>query len=113
MADSQSVARRRVAHRLATITWALFFIWVGAAFLLKIGIGVGLLGLGIIMLVMQVLRGINRVGLEWFWIGIGTLFLLGGIWELSEPRIPLVPILLIVAGILLLLSVTIGKQQGT
>lgn len=108
--DPEAAEKRELAHKMGTAGWALFFIWVGIAFLLNVDIGVGLLGIGLITLVMQVLRGINRLKLEWFWIVVGVLFLAGGIWELAEPRIPVVPVLLILAGVLLLLS--ISRSRG-
>ena len=103
--ESKPAAKSEWAGKLDTIGWALFFIWVGIAFLLDFGFGVGLLGIGVITLGIQVAR--TRYGLktETFWIIIGILFILGGLWQLFEPDIPIIPILLIVAGLIVLLSV--------
>ncbi len=102
--ETKPAAKNEWAGKLDTIGWALFFIWVGIAFLLDFGFGVGLLGIGIITLGVQVTR--TRYGLktETFWIIVGILFFLGGLWQLFEPDIPLIPILLIVAGLIVLLS---------
>ena len=64
-----------------------------------------MLGIGVITLGVQVAR--TRYGLktETFWIIVGILFVLGGLWQLFEPDIPIIPILLIVAGLIVLLSV--------
>jgi hypothetical protein len=99
-----------VAHKLAVVGWSLFFIWVGVALLAKITPGVGLLGVGIITLGMQATRKYFSLKLEWFWLVIGLLFVLGGIWDLFEAELPLVPILLIVAGLALLFSILRGKH---
>lgn len=98
--------KKHASDRFSTVGWALFFIWVGIAFLAGFHIGVGLLGVGVITLGVQVARRQANLKLEGFWVVIGLLFLLGGLWELSEPTLPLLPILLIVAGLLLLISLS-------
>ena len=96
---AEAAAKRDAAHKLSTTGWALFFIWIGIAFLVNIDIGIATLGIGIITLVMQIMRGVFGVKLEWFWVLVDVLFVLGGIWDLLKPDVPLVPILLIVAGL--------------
>lgn len=111
--EDQAIAKNReIALKLGTMGWALFFIWIGVAFLLDFGIGIGLLGIGIITLGMQLLRGAYKLKIEGFWFVVGLLFALGGIWVLLEPSVPLVPILLIVCGLLLLLSIARGKRRA-
>jgi hypothetical protein len=92
-------------HKLNATGWALFFIWIGIAFLTNLSVGVGLLGIGIITLAMQAVRRYYNLKTEGFWLVIGILFTLAGLWELFEAGIPLVPIVLIVAGIALLISI--------
>ena len=96
--------------RLGTIGWALFFIWIGFSFLLKFDPGISLLGIGIITLGVQVARGKAGFKLEWFWVIIGLLLTFGGIWDLFEPDISLVPLLLILAGFVLLASAGRSKR---
>jgi len=100
-----------VADKLSAVGWALFFIWVGIALLMKVGAGVGLLGVGIITLAVQAVRKCFNLKLEVFWVVIGLLFVLGAIWELFQPKLPFVPILLIVAGSALLVSVVMRKAR--
>jgi hypothetical protein len=97
-------------QKLKTTGWALFFIWLGIAFLVQMSMGVGLLGVGVIILVMQVVRKHNNLKAEGFWVVIGILFVLAGLWELLQADIPLVPFVLIIAGIVLFLSVLRKKQ---
>jgi hypothetical protein len=98
------------AHKIATTSWALFFIWVGVAFLFEFGAGIGLLGVGLIILGGQAARRHHGLKLEGFWVLIGALFIAVSIWELVETELSLLPILLIVAGLVLLLSALRGKR---
>ena len=98
------------ARKLEATGWALFFIWVGIAFLANLGLGLGLLGIGIITLAVQIARRRYDLKLQSFWVIIGLLFTVGGLWDLFKPRLPLVPILLIIAGLILLLWVATGKR---
>lgn len=93
-----------VAHRLDAAAWGLFFIWVGVALVTNVGWGAGLLGVGVITLGVQVARRYFGLAAEGFWIVVGLLFVLGGLWELLGVQFSLAPIVSIVAGIALLLS---------
>ncbi len=101
---------RQLAKKFGAVGWALFFIWVGIAFLTNIGFGAGLLGVGIITLGIQAARRYYGLELEGVWIVIGLLFVVGGLWELLELKLPLVPIVLVVAGLALLVSTLRGKH---
>lgn len=109
--ELQTKERGELEHKLRAVGLSLFFIWIGVAFLAKIGVGMGLLGVGIITLGMQVVRKYVNLNLEGFWVVIGLLFAVGGIWHLFETKLPLAPIVLIVAGMVLLFSVFRGKQR--
>ncbi len=104
--------RHRLAKKLDAVGWGLFFIWVGIAFLGDLDVGVGLLGVGIITLGGQVARKFLNLKLEGFWVVVGLLFVVGGLWELFEAEIGLVPIILIVVGLALLVSAFLGKRQS-
>jgi len=96
--------RKGLSKRLDAAGWGLFFIWVGVSLLLDLGWGVGLIGVAAITLLEQSARKYYGLKIEKFWVAVGVLFLLGGIWELFQVQVGLVPILLIVAGGALLLS---------
>jgi hypothetical protein len=102
--------RSELTHKLQVVGWGLFFIWVGIAVLTKIEVGIGLLGVGIITLGMQAVRKYFNLKLEGFWVIVGLLFVIGGIWALFEPKVPLLPIVLIVAGLALIFSIFRGKR---
>jgi len=93
-----------LAGRLDKAGWGLFFIWIAIAFVLDVGDGLGLLGVAVIILGGQVARKSMGVHLEGFWLVVGVLFLLGALWELFAVELPLVPIVLGLAGVVLVLS---------
>ena len=94
------------ARKLDAIGWALFFIWVGIAWIANVGFGVGLLGVAAIVLGMQSIRRLLGINVEFFWIVVGIGFGIGGLWEYLDVQTPLAPIVIIIAGVALLVSVT-------
>ncbi len=104
---------RRLAKKLAAAGWGLFFAWIGIVLLLEIGAGVGLLGVGIITLGAQAARHHFNLRLEGFWVVVGSLFAVGGLWELYEVRLSLVAILLIAAGLALFISALKGGDPAS
>jgi hypothetical protein len=83
--------------------WALFFIWVGIAWLVDVGVGVGLLGVAVITLGMQGLRKVYGVPVEGFWILVGFGFAIAGFWQWFAIETPLAPLILIAVGVALLI----------
>jgi hypothetical protein len=101
------------ARKVDAIGWALFFIWVGIAWIANVGFGVGLLGVAAIILGMQAIRRLLGINVEFFWIAVGIGFGIGGLWEYLDVQTPLAPIVLIIAGIALLVSVTwFGRKHS-
>lgn len=108
--EQNAINQTDLAQKLSAVGWSLFFIWVGISFLAKLDFGYGLLGVGIITLGMQLIRKIFNLKFEGFWLVIGLLFILGALGYLLDVSIPLVPIVLILAGIFLLFS-TLKKKK--
>jgi hypothetical protein len=102
--DSRTISTAELNQRLDAVGWGLFFLWVGIALLLDVGWGVGLLGVGIITLGEQAARRYFRIGLDGFWVVVGVLFLAGGMWELAQIQISMVPFLMILVGLAVLAS---------
>ena len=92
------------ATEMDAVGWSVFFIWIGIVLLLKIGTGVGLVGIGIILLGVQVARKYSSLKIEGFWGVAGILFVVGGLLELSI-KLPLMSILFIVAGLMILVPI--------
>jgi hypothetical protein len=106
----QRLTNRHVLHKkLDAAGWGLFFVWIGIALIADVGWGMGLLGVGIITLGAQAARNYFGLKLEGFWVVTGFLFVLGGVWELFNVPLDLMPILCIVAGVALFVSVLVGK----
>ena len=82
--------------------WALFFIWVGIAWLAEVSLAVGLLGVAAITLGMQALRKISGVRVEGFWILVGLGFAVAGSWQWFDIEKPFAPIVLIAIGVAML-----------
>ena len=66
--------RHERGSRFDAIGWALFFVWVGVAWLAGFSLGTGLLGVAIITVGMQGIRKICGVPIDWSWILIGLGF---------------------------------------
>ena len=111
--DQMAVNRSALNRKLEAAGWGLFFIWIGIALFGHIGWGAGLLGVGIITLGAQVARKYFALKLEGFWLAVGFLFMVGGIWELFRVQIGLVPILCIFAGFALLVSIFVGRARNS
>ena len=88
-----------IAKRLEAIGWGAFFIWIGIVLLADVHTGWALAVVGFITLGGQVARVAFGLRTERFWLVVGTCFLLGGVWELIEAQLPLVPVLLIAGGL--------------
>ena len=114
--DNEATASTNKAgmrQKLDAAGWGLFFIWVGAALLLDLSWGVGILGVAVIVLLGQAARKYFGLPLEGFWIVVGLLFLVGGFWEMYQVEVDLVPILLIIAGAALLISLFRRRRPST
>jgi hypothetical protein len=97
-------SRKPLEARLASIGWGLVFLWIGIAMLGSLHSGIGLFGIGIIILGLQLVRKYIDVGMEAFWVVIGLLFTFGGLGSLYEKDIPVLATVLVLAGLLLLVS---------
>ena len=101
-----STTPKGIGRMLDSAGWGLFLIWVGASFLMDLGWGVGLIGVAAVIFLKQAARRYYGRNLERFWVVVGVLSLLGGVWELFQIRFDLGPVLLIVAGGALLLTLS-------
>jgi hypothetical protein len=90
------------AGRIDAAGWGLFFLWLGTAFLLDVGWSLGLLGVGILTLLVQVVR--RGFGLEYagFWLFMGGAATIAAVWELAAIDVALGPIVLIACGMMVL-----------
>jgi hypothetical protein len=82
--DQTAEKRRASMKRLDAIGWGIFFIWIGIAFLANFSWGIALLGMGIIMLGVQMGRMHFGHSIEGFGLVMGILFVVTGVWELLK-----------------------------
>ncbi len=109
----QQEGRKRRGNLAATMDTAglgLFLIWVGVAFWLEL-VGWGLIGAGVIALGDQAVRKCLRIKVEGSWVFVGALLVLAGAGKQFGTELPLAPILLIVAGIAILVSLLRRKAE--
>lgn len=62
---------------------------------------------------MEGTRKYFNLKLEGFWVVIGLLFVIGGIWHMFEGKTPLVAIVLIIGGVLIIVSGFRSKRLKT
>lgn len=103
--------RHDTRSRFDAAGWALFFIWVGIAWLADISVGIGLLGVAAITLGMQGLRRFYNVPVEGFWIIVGIGFAIAGIWQWLNIQVSLAPFVLIAAGVALIIWRVLPREQ--
>jgi hypothetical protein len=88
----------------------LFLIWVGVAWVVDVGWGIGLLGVAAITLGMQAARKMSGVTVEGFWVLVGIGFAVAGLWEYLDIQLPLAPFVLIAIGLALLVWAVRSKS---
>ena len=102
--------KEALSKKLDAIGWAVFLIWVGFASLLDFGWAWGPIGVAVIILGATVVRWRLNLKIEGFWIVVGLIFLIGGLWELFGISWPLAPFLIIGCGLAILWGVFSGKN---
>jgi hypothetical protein len=105
----ESREQRDLMKRITTIGWGLFFIWLGFVLMINAGSGFVLLGVGLISLGMQAARKYSGLGSDGFWVVMGALFVIVGIWEMFEIKMPIMSVFLIVIGGAFLISAVKGR----
>jgi len=103
-----------VARKLDVIGWGLFFIWLGIVMIIPWRgnqVNVALLGIGIIVLGVQVARLVLSLKIERLWLVVGLLFIIISLLQLVYPEVHLIPILLIAAGVALVLTRFFPRQK--
>lgn len=101
-------------RKLDKIGWGSALIWVGAAIILNIGWETGLLGLGAITLLGQMLRRYLAIRVDWFAVALGIFFCLIGLkllFHLRLGEVGLFPILTIALGSAFLISALFGSRS--
>lgn len=102
--DKKSNITAKIVDKLNAAGWGLLFIWIGIALLLELSSSIILLGIGTVILLVQVICKYLSLSVRLFYVFVGLLFMIGGFWKNYKPEVPLIPVFLIVVGTGLLLS---------
>ncbi len=104
-----------LSRNLGTIAWGAIFVWWGIIELFtSLPQGVGAVGIGLILLGLNLARSMNGIPVSGFTTILGVLSLVWGGLELAGTvlslpfALPIFPILLVVLG----LSLIIGQMPG-
>jgi len=100
-----------LGRNLTTAGWGFVFIWIGIVLLTNFSGGVALLGIGIIIICMQVVRMRTNLKLEIFRFIVGLSFVAGGIWDLYDEKLNLLPSLCFLAGAIFLIASLLGLHK--
>jgi presenilin-like A22 family membrane protease len=93
-------AKRELNHRLETISWGLFLIMLGGFALLKsVPQETWLIGAGVIMLGLNVVRLLLGIRISWFTVIVGTVALLSGLESVYGVSLDVGPLLVILIGL--------------
>lgn len=99
------VSRTDVAEKLDQIGWGVFLAMIGVIWLLpRVPQGTWLIGTGVLLLLLNVIR--VRMGIQWSWVSVllGALALACGLGDLTGIDVPLFPICLLLVGTTLILK---------
>jgi len=91
----------KVNKTLESIAWGLFLVMIGGLWLVPEGVvpeGTWLIGVGLIMIGLNVARRLNGIKTSAFTVFLGTLALVIGLADFAGVDLPLLPILLIIIG---------------
>jgi hypothetical protein len=105
------IADRSVEKRVEAGAWGAVFVWIGIALLAHVSWDAGLIGVGVAILAAQLARRAFGIKVEGFWVAVGCLFVVGGVWGLVQVRVGLVPVLCIIAGLALFVRAVAGRRQ--
>ncbi len=109
---------RVLNRKYETIAWGMFFIWWGVTSLLRgLPEGIGAVGIGIILLGLNLARYLSKIPTSGVTIFLGVLALTLGAFDVAravlhlETELPFFPLLLIVIGVVWLVrSVNESKR---
>ena len=106
--------QRALNKRLETIGWALFLIMIGGLGLVpkdQVPEGIWLIGVGLIMLGLNVARYVYKIKPSGFTIFLGCLAVIAGVGDLFGLDLPILAIALILIGANLLLRPLFEKNR--
>jgi len=113
--DDQSKPKNTLNRKLDSLGWGLFLIKIGGLWLAPDGSlpeSTWLVGTGIIILGLCLIRFINNIKVNGFIIFLGILALGSGLSDILGMDLPVFPILLIIIGATIILKPIIQKNEN-
>ena len=114
MSETKSLNRR-----YETITWGALFLWVGIRELIPgLPVGTGMLGIGLILLSLNLVRRINTIPVNKVSIAIGGVaVLIGGVeifraWQGIQVELPFFSVVLVMIGVGFLVQSLTGMKSS-
>ena len=108
----QKTPKGELNKRLESISWGLFLVMIGGIWLVPdawVPDGTWLVGVGLIMLGLNVARYLNHIAISGFTAFLGAVALMIGLGDLAGIDLPLFPIILIILGLYLLFKVLVRQ----
>ncbi len=99
-------AKAELDGRLTSISWALFLIMAGGLLLVpssSLPQGSWLIGVGLIMIGLNVVRYLNGIRMSTFTTVLGIVALVAGLGDLGGVDVPVFPLLIILVGAAMIL----------
>jgi hypothetical protein len=106
--SSLDAQKRTLNKRLEAVGWGLFFIMIGGLWLVPGEVlpeGTWLIGVGVIMLGLNLARYMNGIKMSWFTIVLGVLALAAGLGDYVGVELPLIPIVIVLVGLSIIVGV--------
>ncbi len=108
---------RSLNRRYETIAWGAFFILLGVTSLLPVPNGTGTVGIGVILLGLNLARYVSKIPTSSLTITLGVIALAVGAFDVARAAfylpmdLPLFPLLLIVIGVVWLARGLTGVRR--
>lgn len=112
--DVEATDKQALNKRLESIGWALFLIMIGGIGLVpnsQVPVGTWSIGVGLIMLGLNLARYLNGIRMSGFTLVLGTVAVLTGVGEFSGLDLPVFAILLILIGASIILTPLFERES--
>ena len=104
--NHKNMTKHDINARLESIAWALFLIMLGVLWLFPEGRfpeDTWLLGVGAILLLLNMVRYLYRIKMSTFTIILGIIALAAGLDDYIGFELPIIPILVITVGVIIII----------
>jgi len=116
LTSRENVQEEELGQRLDAIGWGLFLLMLGGLWLVPeewgVPEGTWLVGTGVIVLGLVLVRFLNGLQVSGFWLFLGALALGTGLASVLGLDLPVFPILIIIAGAGILLRPLIDRMRS-